>query len=115
LLRVETSGVLAGQILLKHLEVFSGKGILMMIAADQRLRLQLMNQRVSSGKVPISFRFVPHPVEPNAANFSIVRQQLPQLPVHEIEIRIPIPGVRAPRAMSRAPARKIICRVPVQL
>ncbi len=108
LLRVETCGVLPRQILLKHLEVLSRKRIPMMIAADHGLRLQLMNQRVRSRKMPIRVRLVPHSVEPDAPDLSVVRQQFPQLPVHEIQVGIPIPGIRTARVMSRAPARKII-------
>ena len=63
----------------------------MMIAANHGLWLQLMNQRVRAGKLPIRVRLVPHSVEPDAANLPIARQQLAQLPVHEIQVRFPIP------------------------
>ena len=115
LLRVETSGVLAGQIFFKHLEVLAGKRSLMMIASDERLRLELMNQAVGAGEMPIRVRLVPHSVEPDAADLSVIRQQLTQLPVHEIQVGVPVPGIRAARTMPGAPAGKIIGRMPIQL
>ena len=87
----------------------------MMIAADQGLRLELMNQPVSAGEMPIRIELVPHSVEPNSPDLSIIRQQLSQLPVHKIQVSIPIPGIRAARTMSRSPARKIIGRMPIEL
>src|SRR5690242_7152929 len=79
LLRVETRCVLAWQVLLKHLEVLSGKWILVMVAANQSLRLQLMNQRVGACEMPVRVRLVPHSVKPDAADLSIIRKQLAQL------------------------------------
>ena len=115
LFRVETSGVLARQIFFKHLEILAGKGSLMMIASDERLRLELMNQAVGAGEMPIRVRLVPHSVEPDAADLSVIRQQLTQLPVHEIQVGVPVPGIRAARTMPGAPAGKIIGRMPIQL
>src|SRR5439155_26763973 len=111
----ETSGVLAGQIFFKHLEVLAGKRSLMMIASDERLRLELMNQAVGAGEMPIRVRLVPHSVEPDAADFSVIRQQLTQLPVHEFQVGVPISRILAPRTMPGAPAREIIRRMPIQL
>src|SRR5437879_2855891 len=76
LVRVETRRVPAGQILLEHLKILTRKGILVMIASDQRLRLELVNQPVGPREMPIGVRLVPHSVEPDAANISVVCQQL---------------------------------------
>ena len=115
LLRVEACRVPARQILLEHLKILPRKRILVVIAANQRLRLQLVNHGVRALKMPIRVGLVPHPVEPHAAKFSIVRKQLAQLPIHEVQIGIPVPGIRPPRAMPCPPAGKIILRMPIEL
>src|SRR5207253_3762965 len=74
-----------------------------------------MNQPVSAGEMPIRVGLVPHSIEPDAADLSVVRQQLAQLSVHKTQVGIPIPGIRPARAVSCASARKIIRRMPIQL
>src|ERR1700756_3488993 len=74
-----------------------------------------MNQRVGAREMPVRVWLVPHSVEPDAPDLSIIRKQLAQLSIHEIQIRIPIPGFGTAGTMPCAPARKIIWRMPIQL
>src|ERR1700680_2112903 len=69
---VEAGGVLSGEIALESLHVFAGLGSLMMIGNNQRGGLQLMNEGVGFLKMPVGVGLVPHAVEPDAADGSVV-------------------------------------------
>ena len=58
---------------------------------------------------------VPHPVEPDAADRAVVRQQLGELRVHEVEISRPVARLRAPGRMAGATKRRVVGVVPVEL
>ena len=88
---VEPGSVRPRQVLLEHLEVLAGKRQLVMIAADERGRLQAVNQLVRAIQAPVLARLVPLPVEPDAADRSVVGQQLGQLAVHVAEVGVEVP------------------------
>lgn len=69
---IETRSVLTGQIALKRLYVFTGPWCLMVVGNDERGWLQLMDERLGLGKVPVGVRLVPHTVEPYAADGAVV-------------------------------------------
>src|SRR5205807_7419357 len=53
--------------------------------------------------------------KPYSTDFSVVRQQFAQLPIHEVQIGIPVSRVRPPGAMSCSPPREIVLRMPIEL
>jgi hypothetical protein len=74
-----------------------------------------MDQRISSRKMPVGLRLVPHPVKPHATDLAVVRQELAKLSVHEIQVRFPVAGFGPSGMAPGAPARKIVRRMPIQL
>src|SRR5437667_10925988 len=83
-----------------------------MVRHDERRGLQPMNQRVGLWQTPIGVRLIPHPVEPNAANRPIIREQLGELRVKEVEIAIPV-ATFGPDGGANGPAtRAVILRMP---
>ena len=50
---VETGRVAAGQVLFEHLKILAGERRDVMVVADQRLRLQAMDQIVRLAQVPV--------------------------------------------------------------
>ena len=87
----------------------------MMIRADQRLRLELVDQRVGPIEMPLRVRAIPPAVEPDAADVAVVGQQLAQLPVHVLEILVEVPRSGRPGILAGAAARVIVRVVPVEL
>src|SRR5260370_17797883 len=84
----------ARQILFEHLKILAVERLQMMIAADQRRRLEAVNQRVSLRDAPVGIRLVPHPVKPDAADVAVAGQQLAKLAVPALEILLPLPAFR---------------------
>src|SRR5260370_9670362 len=76
----------ARQILFEHLKILAVERLQMMIAADQRRRLEDVNQRVSLRDAPVAIRLVPHPVKPDAADVAVAGRHLTKLAVHEFQI-----------------------------
>src|SRR5579872_4467929 len=113
--RVEFRRLLSRQIFLEHLKIFTGKWQPVMIVADQRRRLQAVDQAISPVQMPVSVRLVPPAVKPDARDFTITREQLAKLIVLKFEITVPVAMIRPPGGLARAPARKIIGVMPVQL
>ena len=56
----------------------------MMIGNDECGGLQLVNERVGLGEMPVGVGLVPHAVEPDAADGAVVGEQLAQLAVHVV-------------------------------
>src|SRR5579862_9296424 len=65
---VEFSGFLSRQIFFKHLEIFAGIWLVMVIASDERRGLKAMDERVSLLQPPIRVRLIPPTVKPDAAD-----------------------------------------------
>src|ERR1700693_1436413 len=65
--------------------------------------------------MPVGVGLVPHSVKPHASDLPVVGQQLAQLSVHEIQVRVPVACFWPARLAARAPARKIVRRMPIKL
>ena len=87
----------------------------MVVIADQRLRLEAMNELVGLVELPVRVRFVPPPIEPDAGNFAVVREQFTQLCILIVEILRPIAAFRPARGVAGGPAREVIAMVPIEL
>src|SRR5699024_6019011 len=115
--------LLAGQGTLKHLEIFTGKGIQMMIITDKCGRLQLVNQWINLIVMPVDIKIspvlaipvhmVPVAVKPDAAYRPVVGQQFGQLCFHEINIVLPVAVIRAAQALTGTSTRVVIRMVPI--
>ena len=78
---------------------------------DQRGWLQAMNQLVGLVEPPRRLGPIPPAVEPDAADLAVVRQQLPELTVHEIDVGVPVACIRpAGRAAGFWQTRRTIFR-----
>src|SRR4029079_10922619 len=78
---IETRRVRAGQILLEGLNVFAGESRPVRVLGDGRGWWEPMNQRVRLREPPVRVGFVPHAVEPDAAEWTVSPQQLRALAV----------------------------------
>src|ERR1700729_775770 len=88
----------------------------MMVWNNERGRLQLMNERVCLGEVPVGIRLIPHSIEPDATNGSVICKQFTQLSIHVVvEVQVPIATVRAAVVPGRGPSRIVVGIVPIQL
>src|SRR5712691_1476612 len=87
----------------------------MMVRYDQRRGLQPMNQRVGLRQPPVRGRFFPHAVEPDPAEWPVVREQLSELGVEEAEVTIPVAALGPAGVVARRAARPVIGMMPVQL
>jgi len=113
---VESGGVLAGEVMLEGLHVFTGAGRLVMIGNDQRCRLKFVDQCVGFFEVPVGVGLVPHAVEPDAADRAVIRQKLRELAIHiVVEISVEVAVVGASVGPVGGAARIIIGIVPVEL
>jgi hypothetical protein len=112
---VEVGGAAAGQVLLEHLEVLARKGTAVMVVADEGGRLQLVDHPVRLREPPVRVRLVPPPVEPDATDLAVVREQLAELAVHVVEVAVPVALGRPPAVRARAPARVVVGVMPVEL
>ena len=83
--------ILAREVALEELEVFTGVGGTVMVVANHARRLELMDEGVLFLELPVErFGLVPDTVEPDGTDFAVVRQQLGQLVVHELVVGIPV-------------------------
>ena len=62
---------------------------------DECRRLQSVNQGVRIREVPIGVGFVPHAIEPDAADRPVVREQLGELLIHERDVACPVAAFRS--------------------
>src|SRR5439155_9505163 len=69
---VEFGRLTARQILLEHLEILAGEWTAMMVGADERLRLELVNQCIGGVELPRRLGAIPPAIEPDAADLAIV-------------------------------------------
>src|SRR5262245_38782520 len=86
-----------------------------MIRNDPRGRLESMNERVGLIEPPVCVGLVPHTIEPDAAKWAVVGQQLGELAVHEVEIPRPLSAIRSSSRFARPSARPVISVMPVEL
>src|SRR5438093_697445 len=86
-----------------------------MVWYDERRGLEFVNERVRFVELPVRGGLVPHAVEPNAAERTVVAEQFGELGSHEILITIPVAGLRPSRRTARASAREIVRMMPVEL
>src|SRR6266487_2685927 len=86
-----------------------------MIGNDQCRRLQAMDQGICRWQPPIGVRLIPHAVEPDAADRTVVCEQLRQLAIHEVEVAWPAASVGTSRLQSRSAARPVVRMMPVKL
>src|SRR5881398_2543573 len=86
-----------------------------MIGNDQCRWLQAMDQGICRWQPPIGVRLIPHAVEPDAGDRTVVCEQLRQLAIHEVEVALPAPSVGASSFQSRPAARPVIRMMPVEL
>ena len=87
----------------------------MMIAANQRRRLQFVDQRIRRCKLPVGVRLVPHPVEPDSGDIAVIRQQFRKLRIHKVQIAIEVAALGSARRVSRFAQREIIRIMPIEL
>ena len=87
----------------------------MMVGADERLRLELVNQCIGGVELPRRLGAIPPAIEPHAADLAVVGQQLAQLSVHVLDVPGPLALLRPSGVAARAAARKVIGVVPVEL
>ena len=87
----------------------------MMVGADERLRLELVDQCIRGVEPPRRIGPIPPAVEPDAADLAVVGQQLAQLPVHVLDVPRPLALFRPPGVAAGAAARKVIGVMPVEL
>src|SRR5256885_8391502 len=87
----------------------------MMVRYDERRGGGLMNQRVGLRQPPVRVRFVPHPVEPDPAEWPVVREQLSELGVEEVEVAIPVAALGPAGVVARRATRPVVGMMPVEL
>ena len=87
----------------------------MMVRADERLRLQLVNQRIGAIELPIGVGTIPPAVEPDAANLAVVGEQFAKLRIHVIEVPRPVAVLRPFGVAAGPAARKVVRMVPIEL
>ena len=90
----ETGLVLAGQVLLKELEVLAVVGGTVMVVANHAVGLQTVDEGILLVESPVEslFLVVPHAVEPDGTDGAVVREQFRQLAVHEGIVGRPVGG-----------------------
>src|SRR5258708_5834877 len=71
---VEVRGLSAWQVFLEHLEILAWRGRAMMIVADHRRRLQVVDHLVSLSQTPVGVGTIPPSIEPDAADGTVVGQ-----------------------------------------
>ncbi len=87
----------------------------MMIVPHQRRRLQAVDQAVGLLQTPVGGGLVPPAVEPDSGDVAIVRQQLAELIVHEVQIAVELAALRTAGAVAGAAARIVVGMMPVEL
>src|SRR5207248_11803249 len=112
---VEAGGVAAGKVAFEGLHVFAGLGRLVMIGNDERGGLELMNERVSFGEMPVGIGLVPHAVEPDAADGAVVGEEFGELAVHVgVDVRVEVAVIGAAVVPGGATAREIVRVMPIE-
>ena len=105
--------VFAREVALENLNILACIGCLMVVVADETLRLQLMNERILLGQLPIERLcvavVVPPAIKPDGTHRPIVREQFGELRVHKSIIAGPVGFcLVASRAIARASLRIIL-------
>ena len=85
-----------------------------MIVADQRRGLQPMDEGVGALDLPVGIGLVPHAIEPDPADRSVLCEQLGELRVHVVEVAIEVPARRPSGEVARPPERPVVRVVPVE-
>src|SRR5512143_3003916 len=74
-----------------------------------------MDEPVGLVEPPPGIGAIPHPIEPNAADRTVVREEFAQLAIHVVDVSTEIASFGPARFPPRHPARIIVRVMPIEL
>ena len=86
----------------------------MVVVADQRPGLELVDQLVGPVEVPVGVGPVPPAVEPDAADLAVVGAELADLALVIGDVRLPVAPVLAAGGLARLAPREVVGMMPVE-